>query len=440
MKRTIVLAVVLSSVQWGLLHMITGLFNPWIALLLLGTNTAVLVWLRLSPRGNTNSAQLAAANDENQPVDQTLQIANETLPYLRRGLTEESAREIVEIIQKIAEVPAVAITDRERVLAYLGAGCERHQPGDLILTEATRQVIATGQIKVIHTSEQLNCIVKDCDCPLDSAVIVPLHNRDQVVGSLKLYQTHNGQLPAGVIRLAAGIAQLLSLQLELAELDRQTQLLTLAKLDALHAQINPHFFFNILNTIIMYSRTNPSRARRLLIKLAEFFRQTMKRHGHFVTLSEELECVHTYLVLEKARFDTKLTIIEEVDQGLLDYQIPVLCLQPLVENAIKHGLTPKVGNGAVKLSAHMEGKELKLKVVDDGVGITAEKLPLVLQHGYGSGNGVGLSNVHERLQSLYGSNYGLEIKSTESVGTTVTVRIPILEASQVEKGGIPNEA
>jgi len=186
-------------------------------------------------------------------------------------------------------VPAVAITNKEQVLSYLGVGCEMHQPGDKILTEATKEVIRTGRHKVVQTAKQLNCPVENCDCPLAAAVIVPFKNKNEVVGTLKLYQTEDGQLPPHVIRLAIGIGQLLSLQIELSELDRQTQLLTMAKLDALHAQINPHFFFNTLNTIIMYSRTNPDRARRLLIRLAEFFRQTLKRHGHFITLREELE-------------------------------------------------------------------------------------------------------------------------------------------------------
>ncbi|WP_366922930.1 histidine kinase [Metallumcola ferriviriculae] len=377
-------------------------------------------------------------NEHLASYDPTLKIANETLPILRGGLTEQSAHKTAEIIQKIADVPAVAVTNKEQVLSYLGAGCEMHQPGDKILTEATKEVIKSGQHKVVQTAKQLNCPVENCDCPLAAAVIVPLKNKGEVVGTLKLYQTQDGQLPPHTIRLAIGIGQLLSMQIELSELDRQTQLLTMAKLDALHAQINPHFFFNTLNTIIMYSRTNPDRARRLLIRLAEFFRQTLKRHGHFITLREELECVNTYLVLEKARFGDKLQIIEEVDESLMNYKLPVLSIQPLIENAVKHGVTPKVGTGAVKVTARKEINELVLSVVDDGVGIPADKLQQVLQPGVGSGNGVGMSNVHERIKTLFGEDYGLKIVSYPDQGTSIEMRIPLLinEEETVERGGL----
>jgi LytS/YehU family sensor histidine kinase len=358
-------------------------------------------------------------------LDATVQIAHETLQYMRRGLNDVTAQKIAEIIQKISEAPAVAITDKERVLAYLGVGCDKHQPGERILTEATREVIATGVHKVVRTQEQLNCSRRDnCNCPLEAAVIVPLRCREETVGTVKLYQTQDGQLHPHVIRTALGMAQLLGMQMELAELDRQTQLVTKAELDALQAQINPHFFFNTLNTIIMYSRTNPNRARRLLIRLADFFRQALKQHGNFITLKEELEFVNTYLVLEKARFGPKLQIIQDIEQGLLEEQIPRLTLQPLVENAVKHGITPKLGPGAIKITAYRDGQEMVLIVKDDGVGISPERMGLVLLPGYGSGNGVGLSNVHERLKGLYGETYGLRVQSTPNQGTTITMRVP----------------
>jgi len=363
---------------------------------------------------------------DDQNVDPTLRIANETLQFLRRGLNEETAQKTAEIILKISDVAAVAITDRERVLAYVGAGCERHQPGRLILTQATKQVIATGELKIVENKESLRCPVKDCACPLEAAVIAPLKCQGKVVGSIKLYQTKLGQIPPQVIKLAVGIAQLLAVQMELAELDRQAQLVTKAELQALHAQINPHFLFNTLNTIIMFSRTNPETARRLLIRLATFFRHSLKKHGHFNTLREELEYINTYLVLEKARFREKLRIIRNIDPELLEYKVPVLALQPLVENAVKHGITHKMGTGIVRISAKKVDGELLITIQDDGVGIPADRMDLVLQPGYGSGNGVGLSNVHERLKSLFGEDYGLRMESTEGQGTTVYVRVPLM--------------
>lgn len=358
-------------------------------------------------------------------ADPTVQVAHETLPFMRRGLTEATARQTAEIIQKICEVPAVAITDTEKVLAYLGAGCENHRPGDKILTKATQYVIETGEHKIVRSVEELNCTKTDCDCPLSAGVIAPLKYGNEVVGSLKLYQTEHGQLPPHVVRLTIGLAQLLSMQMELSELDHQSQLAAEAKLEALHSQINPHFLFNTLNTIIMYSRRDPDKTRQLLIHLAEFFRKTLKRPGHFIPLSEELDCVRNYFVLEEARFGDKIKLIEDIDSHLLDYRIPVFSLQPLVENAVKHGITAKNDAGTITIRAKLKDDELHLSVIDDGVGIPPEKLEEVLQPGYGSGTGVGLSNVHLRLQNLYGDDKGLNIISTVGKGTKIHMEIPI---------------
>lgn len=442
MLKTFVFTSLLSVIQLLLARKFSGSVNLQFFLLLVLVNLVLVLiftdWVSkslmakkedpYSPEDYLDESYVAA--------DPTVQVAYETLQFMRRGLTEVSARKTAEIIQKICEIPAVAITNREKVLAYLGAGCENHRPGDRILTEATKYVINTGQHKIVHSSEELNCTKTDCECPLSAGVIAPLICGEEVVGSLKLYQTEHGQLPPHIVRLAIGLAQLLSMQMELAELDHQSQLVTEAKLEALHAQINPHFLFNTLNTIIMYSRRDPDKTRQLLIYLAEFFRKTLKRPGHHISLSEELDCVRTYFALEKARFGDKIHLIEDIDSSLLEYRIPVFCLQPLVENSIKHGITPKNGNGHVTIKAKLKDNELFLSVIDDGVGIPPEKLEKVLQPGFGSGTGVGLSNVHLRLQNLYGE--GLKIASQVDLGTEVHLRIPKVSASEQDLDRPPN--
>ncbi|NTW05134.1 MAG: histidine kinase [Peptococcaceae bacterium] len=361
---------------------------------------------------------------EEHPLDPTLQIANETLPYLRRGLNEFTATKIVNIIKEITDVSAVAITDREKVLAYTGAGSDHHQPGSPIITDATKMVINTGILKVIANRYGLICPV--AGCPLESAVIAPLKCQGEVAGTVKLYQTKRGEVSPTVLKLAEGVAQMLGLQMELAELDRQSQLVTKAELDALQAQINPHFLFNTLNTIIMFSRTNPETARRLLIRLASFFRYALKRHGHFNSVREEIEYLNTYLILEKARFRDKLKIIREIDKNIYDCRVPVLTIQPLVENAVKHGIHPKQGQGTVLVKGYIENQHIIFQIKDDGVGISDERMPHILKIGYGSGNGVGLSNVHERLKGLFGEDYGLKITSVYGEGTEVIVRVPLV--------------
>lgn len=423
--------------QFLLLGLVVAVWpHFWLAALVLaGVNSLTFLFLRQS-----EARQRATLRMDSQTIDPTLKIADAALPYMRHGLNEETAHKIAEIIQRIGDVPAVAITDRERILAFLGPGCERHPPGGGIVTHATKQVILTGEIKIVERRADFQCPVKDCQCPLGAVVIVPLKCRDEVVGTLKLYRTEEGPLPQITINLAIGIAQLLGVQMELAELERQSQLAMKAELEALRAQINPHFLFNTLNTIVMFSRTNPETARRLLIRLASFFRHALKSTGHFTTLREEWDCVNTYLVLEKARFREKLRIVRSVDKSLFDYQIPILTLQPLVENAIKHGIMPKVDPGTVRIAVRRVGDEMAVEIADDGVGIPPEVLPKIFTPGFGSGSGVGLSNVNERLKGLFGENYGLQVTSEPNKGTVVQFRIPLTKQLGESKEGGALEA
>ncbi|MDI6870273.1 MAG: histidine kinase [Bacillota bacterium] len=423
----------------------TPLFLAGLALLAAGLQAAVLAGFGLSARETAVAALVAACTGAAagwtalrllQPplpaapaplpssgAEQTLHIASQTLPIIRQGFNAETAGKVAEIIQKISEVAAVAITDTERVLAFVGAGCEHHHPGDPILTEATRRALSTGELQIVTNQRDFNCARTDCPCPLEAAVIVPLKVEHRVVGALKLYQTKNGALPSHLVKLAVGLGQLLSTQIEMAELDRQAQLVTRAELDALRAQINPHFFFNVLNTIIMYSRVDPEKTRRLLVRLAEFFRQALKTPGHFQSLRDELAYLRTYLYLERNRFKDKLRVRLSVDPSLRDEEVPVLTIQPLVENAVKHGIGPKIGPGTVEVAIRREvDGSIVVRVSDDGVGMSPERLRTVLEPGVGSGNGVGLSNVYERLTRLYGERLGFSVESAPGRGTTVTIK------------------
>ena len=396
-----------------------------IVLIFFVINTSILLFDLEKQRRKT---AIIRHQPETRNGDMSVKIAHETLPYLRHGLNERNAEEIAKIIQEIGQVAAVSITDCEKQLAYLGVGCDQHHPGDRILTEATRAVIRTGQYKVVHTQKQLNCARQHiCNCPLAAAIIVPLLRQGEVVGTVKLYETKDGQVSPDLVRLASGMAQLLGLQIELAELDHQAKLTAEAQLLALQAQINPHFLFNVLNTIIATSRSNPNRTRRLLILLAQFFRRALKAKGTFITVYEEMEFVNIYLILEKARFGRKLVVKEEIDEEMWELQIPRLSIQPLVENAVKHGITAKMGNGTVLIKISMVNLEINVQVQDDGAGIPADRLKDVLKDGVGSGNGVGMANVHGRLRAIYGASHGLKIESELGKGTTVTMSMPLTQ-------------
>lgn len=362
---------------------------------------------------------------EQSSLEDALQIGHAAMPYLRQGLNEDSAQKITEIIHKITEVDAVAITDRDKVLGFSGIGCNRHRSGGPILTGATRVVLNTGRLEEVMDPESLACDEPGCPHPLKSAVIAPLTFRSRVVGTVKLYRTSQERLPPYVRRIGVGVAQLLSIQMELAEADRQRELATKARLEALQAQIRPHFLFNVLNTIIYFSRTDVEKARELLIQLSTFFRRSLSTRGNFITLQEEMEYLNTYLSLERARFGDKLEVRLRIDPRALGQKVPILTLQPLVENAVVHGIAPMEAHGVVAVSARRSRGHVVVTIVDNGVGMSEEEMHHIFDQGFGQGMGLGLSNVNDRLISLYGPAYRLRVRSRPKAGTVVRLRVPL---------------
>lgn len=355
-------------------------------------------------------------------AQKALQIAKITLPILRQGLHEETASQVAKIIFERSDVEAVAVTNRDVILAHVGSGCSHHLAGSPIMTNATKEVVAGGEMKIAEEKEEIGC--QNPDCTLRSAVIVPLVSRSEVIGTLKLYQDRDHGIGSVEVELAQGLAGLFSTQLELAALEEQAKRVSEAELKALQAQINPHFLFNALNTIVSLIRTDGEKARKLLIQLGEFFRRNIQRGDKFVTLREELEHVRAYLSIEQARFGEALKVVESIAPEAENLLVPALTLQPLVENAIKHGIYPKVDGGQVEIRSWIENGELRVVIKDDGAGIPKDKLEAIRMKRYTSakGAGVGLNNVNDRLKYLYGT--GLEITSEAGQGTQISLRIP----------------
>ncbi|MCX7780745.1 MAG: sensor histidine kinase [Negativicutes bacterium] len=356
-----------------------------------------------------------------------LHIATKTLPYLRRGLTAETAVATAKIIYATGGYDAVGVTDAARVLAFIGAEEDHHSPDKVAgLTAATLHVLTTGQMFIAQDKADVGC--SHAGCRLTSAVIVPLTQAGRTIGTLKLYYTRKDAVGPGDIIFANGLAHLFSTQLELTEIDRQAKLASRAELKALHAQINPHFFFNTLNTITSLVRTKPDQARELLIKLGTLFRFTMHNAGKKIAIADELTQVRAYLAIEQARHGNKLIVQEEIDEQALPCLIPSLTIQPLVENAIKHGLQPKESGGRIVLRVQDAGKAVRVSVTDDGIGMDIARVqPL---QGF-AGDGIGLKNVHERLQGLYGQ--GLNIESRPGGGTIVSFMLPKRAGDEVDE-------
>lgn len=348
-----------------------------------------------------------------------LDVATKTLPYLRRGLNKSSAQATARIIFDAGGYDAVAITDTEQVLAFEGVEAAHHSVDTLELTSATLQVLAKGEMHIAKSSLEIGCSCKNCK--LASAVIMPLKRANHVIGTLKLYYTRANAVGHGDQVFASGVGHLFSTQLELTEIENQAKLVSRAELKALYAQVNPHFLFNTLNTITALIRTKPDLARELLLKLGAMFRYTLHKTGRSIPIREELAQVRAYLVIEKARHGEKLAMQEDIADSVEKYLIPALTIQPLVENAIKHGLQPKEEGGRILLQAKEEGTDIVISISDDGVGMNVrERCPLSEP----SAECIGLSNVHERLRGQYGTGYGLSLFSEPGTGTTVTLRIP----------------
>ncbi|HEX6490860.1 MAG TPA: histidine kinase [Gaiellaceae bacterium] len=348
----------------------------------------------------------------------TLELLSVTLPQLRLGLSETAARILAyEVFEKLG-YGAVAVTDTSRVLAFVGAGADHHAAGD----EAIRPVfeaVAADETRVAPLALRVAC--RHPACPLGAAAIVPLRLSDGPIGALVAFATDASRLADTDVDLLSSLGEQLSAQLQLSELAGSARAAASAELKALQAEIEPHFLFNCLNTIASFIRTDPDRARELILAFADYCRWTLSRPGMFVSLAEELGHVESYLRLEQARFGPQLEVEIDAASDALEVRLPAFLIQPLVENAVKHGKTNRPLRLLVR--ARVRHGKLRVTVRDNGRGIAREALERVLEPGAGAGGaaGLGLANVHQRLTAFYGE--GVRFKSG-GFGTVVRLEVP----------------
>ncbi|MZG06740.1 histidine kinase [Streptomyces sp. SID5614] len=361
------------------------------------------------------TARPVRPSDVGTPVEhatfETLHTASLAAPPLRAGLTEESARRAARRLRSLLGTDALCLTDRERVLVWDGAG---HHHGKDVM-EHLKVLLDNGR----DTAFDSGC--GDLDCPLRWAVAVPLTVENRVLGALVAYAPRESAVLA---RAAGEVARWVCVQLELAELDRSRTQLIEAEIKALRAQISPHFIFNSLAAIASFVRTDPEQARELLLEFADFTRYSFRRHGEFTTLAEELHSIDQYLALVRARFGERLSVTLQVAPEVLPVALPFLCLQPLVENAVKHGLEGAVTRSRITISALDAGSEAEVVIEDDGTGMDPERLRQILRGEGGTSTGIGLLNVDERLRQVYGDDYGLVIETGVGAGMKITLRLP----------------
>lgn len=335
-----------------------------------------------------------------------LEIANKTLPYFR-DINSDSLNKICNIIKEDIEADAVAITDIKNILAYVGVGQEYYNMGHEIINEVTKEAISSGEIIIKNNGFDNRSEM------IRSAIIIPLKERSEVIGSLKIYYVKAYRITYSLQSLAVGLSQIISTLMEVSKIEQIKEMANKAEIKALQTQINPHFLFNALNAITSFIRIDPNKARELIINLSSYLRFNIELNDEFIDIKKELKQVRDYIEIEKARFGNKLNIIYDIDD--VDVKIPSLTIQPLVENAIVHGILKDKGKGTVNISVKDQGEKVKISIADSGIGISEEVIERVYNDNVPE-NKIGLYNVHLRLKIIYGE--GLKIKRLEK-GTKI---------------------
>lgn len=359
------------------------------------------------------SAPRRVLRPESEAMRSALHHAISTLPHLRRGLDAPSARKAAPHLRALTQAAALAITDGDGVLAIDGSAASKLAP------EALLTLAAQVQDGRIHVEPQPT--TSAASGLGGAAVVAPLVIQERGVGALIAIYPAGYRLRPEDARVVGEAAALVSAQVELSVVANQEERLARAELHALRARISPHFVYNSLAAIASYIHSNPEAARTLLTEFADFTRYAFRRERTYVTIAEELHYVEKYLRLEQARFGDRLTVRVHVDPGVLQAVVPVLSLQPLVENAVKHGVEARGGERTIEIVGIDHDLDVELRVCDDGVGMDAEQVSVALS---GAREGIGLSNVDRRLRGTFGDDYGLEIDSEPARGTTVVVVVP----------------
>ncbi|MGL6316551.1 LytS/YhcK type 5TM receptor domain-containing protein [Vibrio sp. WXL103] len=322
-----------------------------------------------------------------------LRIAERSVGVIASGFETDNARRIANIVYEETSVGAVSITDNNQILAFVGIGNDHHLPGTPISSPSTLEAIRDDRIIYLNGDDNpYQCSISK-SCKLGSALIIPLKAGDRVVGTIKLYEPKRKLFSKVNMSMAQGIAQLLSSQILYGEYQQKQHLLSQAEIKLLHAQINPHFLFNALNTISAVIRKDPNMARNLIQHLSQFFRSNLKQNIESISLREELAHVNAYLTIEQARFADRLSVDIAIDQQWLDYKLPSFTLQPLVENAIKHGTSNLLESGKIRIYS---------EAVEQGVQITVEDNAGSYQPPEHHHQGLGMQIVDKRLINQFG--------------------------------------
>ena len=304
------------------------------------------------------------------------------------------------------------------MLGFVGVGADHHLPGTPISSPHTFQAIRNNEVVYADGVDVTYRCAVSRDCKLGSALVIPLRGEgNRVFGTIKLYEPKNKFFSSLNRTLGEGIARLLSNQILAGKIDEQKRLLAQTEIKLLQAQINPHFLFNALNTLAAVIRREPEAARQIVQDLSTFFRKSLKRASTEATLKDEIEHVNAYLRIELARFAGRLDVEIDIPEELLHLQLPAFTLQPIVENAIKYGISQMIDPGRITISARREKDQLTI-VVEDSAG---------LYNPAPENSGMGMNLVDRRIKIRYGDSFGIAVTCKPEQWTRVAIRLPVEE-------------
>lgn len=336
-----------------------------------------------------------------------LGLANATLPYFRSGFNRDSCESVAKVFIEKMDVAGVQLDNGECVLAF----------------EGNEHILA----RYAESSKDYTRIVGDAWQAEEALLQVVLKSEEQSIGHLTLFFEQASDITSADKRLIEGLGTIFSTQITLGQLEAQHKLLQDAEIKSLQAQVNPHFFFNALNTVSALIRVDSEEARRLLLELSHFFRSNLQgTRDVLIPLKQELRQVQAYINLEQARFPNRYVVDFQVEDGLTETLLPPFVIQILVENAFKHAFGTRKENNRIEVSLSHDTQHLLLSVSDNGLGIEDSRLKTLGRQPVSSdlGTGSALENLNRRLVGLFGEVAQLKFE-TSSLGTTVSCRIPI---------------
>lgn len=426
--RVIAVACALWLIVYFVYALATGIepVATVIACALLCIFLAIFIYLTLNPD-----------SVRSQYTEETLSVASAMLEDIKGGLNEESARSVCARILPETRAMTVAITDGQRVLACVGELENMLLPGSPIHTLATRYVIEHGIVQSFSRVVE----VKGDDglaYEIPAGIIAPIKVGDRTVGTLKFYFKTPRAVDRTQYALASGFAEILSTQLAIHELEVQKELTARAEVRALQAQINPHFLFNTLNTIASFTRTDPLRARELLREFSSFYRATLDNSGSLIPVTREVSQTKRYLTFEKARFgEDRVLASFNVAEDVEDTPVPAFVIQPLVENAVRHGMGDEEALH-IDVSVAEDGEDaILITVADDGVGMDEQTAARLFDDRaatpdvnapQGGGAGVAMHNISERIKRFYGPHSYTRVESKRGEGTRVLLHLDLSES------------